>query len=88
MGEEKKKKVSENLRFTYTGLDTHTLFLPINTLVINEKWARDYIETMKEKIGKDKTLTKMSMKLHIAKDVLIDLFSTHGLFSTPETVNE
>lgn len=88
MGDEKKRKVSENLRFTYTGLDAHTLFLPINTLVINEKWARDYIETMKEKIGEDKTLTKMSMQLHIAKDLLIDLFSSHGLLSTPTTVEE
>lgn len=79
MGEEIKKKIRENIQVRYIGLDTHSLFLPINSVVINENWVREYIDRMKEKIGIDEVLTKISMRLHISKDMLKELFSKNSL---------
>lgn len=75
MGDEKRKQVKDHIKCIYTGLDEHVLFLPINTLVINQDWTEEYLEEIGEKEGKERALTKMSMKLHISKERLKGLLA-------------
>lgn len=84
LNEKKKKRIRENIRLVYVGLDTHSIFLPVNTVAINQQWVREYMDKMEDKIGRDKILTKISMSLHIPKEKLTEVFSHHNIIKKRE----
>lgn len=75
MDNKKKKQVQDYIQCRYTGLDEHVLFLPINTRVINQNWAEEYLDRIGGKEGEERALNKMSMKLHVSKERLRDLLA-------------